>query len=291
MNMEHALTVDVEDAINQAMRNFFGQEMEPTHRVTDNTMRLLDLFAEFDTKATFFILGEVAATHPGLIKEIALQGHELGIHGYSHARYTRLSRVEVKEEITRAKKLVEDISGVEVIGHRAPEFSINQNNLWVLDILLAAGIRYDSSIFPAESGRYGWKGFTKDIDWLNLESGERIIEAPMSSMRVMGKEIPACGGGYLRAFPYSFTRQAFKTIGKSRPVNLYLHPYEIDPPPFQQFYMDEVSHSSLKSRMKLNGYWFNRSTVMPKLRKLLASYRFNTLRSVIHTHLDDIQLL
>lgn len=287
--MEHALTVDVEDAINQAMRNFFGQEMEPTHRVYDNTMRLLDMFAEFDTKATFFILGEVANSHPELIREISSQGHELGIHGYSHKRYTRLSREELRDEIVRAKKLVEDASGQEVLGHRAPEFSINQSNLWALEVLQAEGIRYDSSIFPAESGRYGWKGFTKDIDWFELDNGERIIEAPMSSVRIMGKEIPACGGGYLRAFPYSFTNQAFKAISPRRPVNLYLHPYEIDPPPFQQFYMDEISHSSFKSKIKLKGYWFNRSTVVPKLRRLLSTYRFNTMRSVIQTQLKTEQ--
>lgn len=285
MNQVHAMTVDVEDAINQAMRNFFGQEMEPTSRVVDNTRRLLELFSEFNTKATFFILGEVAQTHPGLIREIAGQGHELGIHGYSHTRYTQLSRAGVKEEINRAKKLVEDISGVEVLGHRAPEFSINQENLWVLDILISAGIRYDSSIFPAESGRYGWKGFTREIDWLVRDNGEKIIEAPMSTIRYLGREIPACGGGYLRAFPYFFTNHAFKVIGQNRPVNLYLHPYEIDVPPFQQFYMEEVSKSSLKSRAKLKGYWFNRRTVMPKLRNLLSTYRFGTMKSIINTQL------
>lgn len=283
--MEHALTVDVEDAINQAMRNFFGTPMVPTERVIDNTRRLLDLFAEFNTRATFFILGEVAETYPELIREIASRGHELGIHGYSHARYTRLSRAEVRDEITRAKKLVEDAGGVEVLGHRAPEFSVDQSNLWVLDELLSAGIEYDSSIFPARSGRYGWEGFNKDIDWFELENGRKIIEAPMSTVRYLGREVPACGGGYLRAFPYAFTRQAFHTIGQSRPVNLYLHPYEIDPPPFQDFYMEKVRRSSTKSKMKLKGYWFNRKSVVPKLRKLLESYRFNTLNSVIHTQL------
>jgi polysaccharide deacetylase family protein (PEP-CTERM system associated) len=278
------MTVDVEDAINQAMRNFFGQEMEPTNRVVENTRRLLDLFEEFNTKATFFILGEVAQAYPGLIREIAGQGHELGIHGFSHARYTRLSRAGVEEEITRAKKLVEDISGAEVLGHRAPEFSINQENLWVLDILISAGIHYDSSIFPAESGRYGWKGFTKEIGWLERDHG-KIIEAPMSTIRYLGREIPACGGGYLRAFPYFFTNHAFKVIGQHRPVNLYLHPYEIDPPPFQRFYMEEVSQSSLKNRARLKGYWFNRRTVLPKLRNLLTTYRFGTLKSIIDTQL------
>jgi polysaccharide deacetylase family protein (PEP-CTERM system associated) len=289
MKMEkriHALTVDVEDAINQAMRNFFGQEMEPTHRVGDNTRKLLELFAEFDVRATFFILGEVAESHPELIREIAAQGHELGIHGHSHARYTQLSRAEVKEEINRAKKVVEDVSGMKVIGHRAPEFSINRDNIWVLDILVDAGIRYDSSIFPAESGRYGWKGFAKDIDWLELDSGKRIIEAPMSTIRMLGRDVPACGGGYLRAFPYEFTSKAFRKIGRERPVNLYMHPYEIDPPPFQPFYMEEIRKSPLKSRMKLKGYWFNRSTVMPKLRKLLETYRFSSLGSVIDKRMD-----
>ncbi len=285
MIIENALTVDVEDAINQAMRNFFHQEMEPTIRVCDNTKVLLDLFAEFEAKATFFILGEVALKYPELIQEIASRGHELGIHGFSHKRYTQLSRVEVKEEITGAKKLVEDISGIEVIGHRAPEFSISRDNLWVLDILISAGIKYDSSIFPAKSGRYGWRGFNKDIGWYELESGQKIIEVPLSTINFFGKEIPTCGGGYLRAFPYAFTRHAFNVIQGSRPVNVYLHPYEIDPPPFQHFYMDKVNSASIKDKAKLKGYWFNRKSVLPKLRRLLNNYRFNTMKKVIDTHL------
>lgn len=286
MSVEHILTVDVEDAINQAMRNFFGQEMEPTIRVFDNTIRLLELFAEFDAKATFFILGEVAHTHPELIREIASQGHELGIHGYSHKRYTHLSKAQVKEEILAAKHLVEDVSGVEVIGHRAPEFSINQENPWVFEVLFSAGIKYDSSIVPVKATRYGWEGFNKEIDHIELGNGERIIEVPLSTMNYFGKEIPVCGGGYLRAFPYIFTRNAFKVIQKTRPVNVYLHPYEIDPPPFQQFYMDQVRYSSVRDKLKLKAYWFNRASVVPKLRNLLGTYRFNTMRQVINSRLN-----
>lgn len=281
----NALTIDVEDAVNQAMRNFFNNEMEPTIRVYNNTMRLLDLFAEYNTRATFFILGEVAKTFPKLIKEISNQGHELGIHGYSHQRYHKLSREEVKNEIVSAKNLVEDISGIEVYGHRAPEFSINKKNLWILDILIDAGIKYDSSIFPANSVRYGWPGFKKDIDWLILDNGKKIIEAPMSTINYLGKTIPACGGGYLRAFPYSFTSHAFKKIIVNRPVNVYLHPYEIDRPPFQQFYMDEIRRSALKDRIKLKSYWYNRRTVIPKLRRLLETYKFNTMCHVINNTL------
>ena len=280
-DVANALTIDVEDAVNQAMRNFFNTEMEPTIRVFDNTMRLLDLFSEYETRATFFILGEVAETFPGLIKEISGRGHELGIHGYSHARYHNLTKKEAREEIVRAKRVVEDITGIEVAGHRAPEFSINKETLWVMEILIDEGIKYDSSIFPASSGRYGWPGFEKDIHWLTLDNGRRIIEAPLSTATYFGKTVPACGGGYLRAFPYLFTSYAFNKIIKQRPVNVYLHPYEIDLPPFQKFYMDEIRKSALRHKVKLKTYWFNRKSVIPKLRRLLETYKFDTMRNVI----------
>ena len=278
----NALTVDVEDAVNQAMRNFFKTEMDPTIRVYENSIRLLDLFSEYNTSATFFILGEVAKIYPELIKEIAKRGHELAIHGYSHARYSNLSKEKAREEIVSAKQLVEDISGIEVIGHRAPEFSINQKTLWVMDILLDAGIKYDSSIIPAKSGRYGWPGFKKDIDWITVESGRKIIEAPLSTTSFLGIEIPVCGGGYLRTFPYFLTNYAFRRVKKHRPVNVYIHPYEIDSPPFQKFYMDAVRKSSFKYKIQLKTYWFNRETVIHKLRRLLETYEFNTMCNVIN---------
>lgn len=279
--LPNALTIDVEDAVNQAMRNLFNQPMEPTFRVQENTSRLLDLLGEFKTKATFFILGEVARSHPELVKKIADHGHELGIHGFSHTRYDLLSRDQVREEIVSAKKLVEDISGSEVLGHRAPEFSIDRDNRWVLEILLESGISYDSSIFPAKMKRYGWRGFNKDIGWFDLENGSRIIEAPLSTVNYFGKEVAVCGGGYLRAFPFIFTDSAFRTVQNKRPVNVYLHPYEIDRPPFQEFYMEAVRNASPRKRWKLRSYWFNRGSVVPKLRKLLSSYPFDTLQHVI----------
>ncbi|UCH15448.1 MAG: DUF3473 domain-containing protein [Bacteroidales bacterium] len=281
-NNVSALSIDVEDAVNQAMRNFFNTDMEPTIRVYDNTMHLLDLLSEFDTKATFFILGEVAKTYPSLIKEMSGRGHELGIHGYSHIHYYKLSKEKAREEIKKAKFLVEDISGIEVIGHRAPAFSINHKTKWVIEVLIDAGIKYDSSIFPANSRHYGWPGFKKDIDWITVNNGRKIIEAPLSTLNFLGKEIPVCGGGYLRIFPFCFTNYAFKKIRNKRPVNVYMHPYEIDTPPFQQFYMDAIRKTSLKNKMQLKAYWFNRKSVIPKLRRLLGRYNFNTLRNVIN---------
>jgi len=279
-----ALTIDVEDAVNQAMRNFFGQDMEPTSRVVDNTMRLLELLNQYNVKATFFILGEVARTFPGLIRNISTQGHELGIHGYSHERYHKLTREQLRKEITTAKNIVEDITGIEVIGHRAPEFSINYSNQWVFEELLDAGIKYDSSVVPLKTGRYGWEGFNRKIEWLEVPDGRKIIEFPLSVGKLLGREIPVCGGGYLRAMPYHLTSKSFRVIAEKHPVNVYLHPYEIDRPPFQSFYMQEIKRAPMKYRIKIRGYWFNRRSVMPKIENLLQTYQFDTVQKVINDY-------
>ncbi|MDF1576029.1 MAG: DUF3473 domain-containing protein [Bacteroidales bacterium] len=285
-DMIHALTVDVEDAVNLAMRYFFARDMAPTYRVKENTLKLLDLFDFFHTKATFFILGEVAETYPELVREIANRGNELGIHGYSHTRYDKLNRKQVFSELKRAKQEVEDVSGQQVLGHRAPAFSINQENSWVLEVLVEAGLKYDSSIFPAGTGRYGWPGFQKDIRRISLRNGTEIIEAPMSTLSILNREFPVCGGGYLRIFPYGMNKFAMNKISGKRPVNMYMHPYEIDPPPFQDFYMDQVRKSSIKARLQLQAYWFNRKTVIPKLSKFLGAYEFDSLSKVIMSELN-----
>jgi len=280
----NALTVDVEDAINLAMRNYFNVEMKPTDRVINNTMKLLDLLSEYSVLGTFFVLGEVAETFPGLIKEIAARGHELGIHGYSHLKYYSLSKEKAREEIIKSKIILEDITGQTVIGHRAPEFSVNKKTNWVLELLIEAGIKYDSSIFPTDSARYGWPGFNKDISLFKLNDGRQIIEAPLSVVSMFGRDIPSCGGSYLRILPYFATKYAFKKIVNYRPVITYLHPYEIDQPPFQKFYEDKIHQSSLKRRIQLSIYWYNRNSVVPKIKRMLQTYNFSTLSSVINEH-------
>lgn len=284
--MYHALTVDVEDAVNQAMRNFFHQDMAPTERVYSNTMRLLDLFSEHGVQGSFFILGEVARAHPDLIREIAGRGHELGIHGDSHRRYHAMGREEIREELRRSKKSVEDLTGVEVVGHRAPEFSIAKQNQWVLELLIDEGFKYDSSVYPVKSSRYGWPEFGPDIRWLEVGGGKGIVEAPLSVAKFAWKTVAVSGGGSFRAFPYAFTRKAIKQIAGSRPFIFYMHPYEIDPPPFQDYYMAAVRSSSFRNKLQLRMYWFNRNSVYPKLGRLLSDHAFLPLREVISRRLS-----
>lgn len=276
-----AFTVDVEDGISLAMIHDFGVDCSQTTRVVTHTRRILELLDEYDTRGTFFILGKVAEDFPELITEIANGGHELGVHGYHHYPFFKMSREEALEEISSAKKLIEDISGEEVLGHRAPRFSITPETKWGLDVIVEAGFQYDSSIMPIKAKRYGWPGFTKEINEISTPLGHKLIEVPLSTMSVLGKEIPVCGGGYLRLFPYLFTKKSFEKIGKERPVITYLHPYEMDTERYPEYYFDELDKAGFLKRNKMKSMWWNRRTVFSKLKTLLKNYDFGMLRDII----------
>lgn len=278
---QSAFTVDVEDGVSLAMIHDFGVECPQTRRVVIHTRRILELLEEHHTQGTFFILGKVAEDFPGLIREISKGGHELGVHGYHHYPFTKMTREQAFEEISSAKKLIENISGQEVLGHRAPRFSIMPETEWGLDVIAEAGFRYDSSIMPFNGRRYGWPGFSKEIDEITTPSGHDLIEVPLSTLTVLGKEIPVCGGGYLRLFPYLFTKKAFEKIGEQRPVIVYLHPYELDTDRYPDYYFDELKKLRLIKRKKMKSMWWNRKSVFKKLDKLLSRYQFNSIEKII----------
>ena len=279
-----AFTVDVEDGVSLAMLHDFGVESPQTKRVVTHTRTILTLLEEHDTKGTFFVLGKVAEEFPELIREIAAGGHELGVHGYNHYQFFKMTREQAFEEISSAKKLIEDISGVEVLGHRAPAFSITPETEWGLDVIAEAGFSYDSSIMPIRGKRYGWPGFTKEIKEMETPSGQKLVEVPLSTLSVLGKEVPVCGGGYLRLFPYLFTKKAFETIGNERPVILYMHPYELDTNRYPDYYFDELAKAGFIKRNKMKSMWWNRKTVHPKLTALLENYHFEPLQDIITTY-------
>jgi len=281
LNFQSAFSVDVEDGISIAMRDAFSVESEQTERVVSLTQRILDLLGAFNAKGTFFVLGQVAEKFPGLVKKIADEGHELGVHGYNHLQFHRMSRDEAFQELTKAKKLIEDISGCEVFGHRAPAFSITPETKWGLDVIAEAGFKYDSSIMPINGIRYGWPGFNKDIHQLTTPSSHTLIEVPLSTVTVFGNEIPVGGGGYLRLFPYLLTKMGFEKIQKKRPVVLYLHPYELDTERYPDYYFDQLKKTGFLKRFKMKSMWVNRASVYPKLSKLLQSYEFDTMINLI----------
>jgi len=285
-----ALTIDVEDGVNIIMRDHFKKEMPPTKRVVQNVQRLLELFGEKEVKATFFILGEIAEHYPRLIKDIASKGHELGVHGYYHDQIFKLTPDSAFNNIKRAKTLIEDISGVKVAGFRAPAFSVSENTSWVFEVLAELDFIYDSSVVPVKAGRYGWPGFNKDIQKLQLKNDRTIIEVPMSVTKFLWKTLPACGGGYLRYFPYFVTNYAFSKIQKKRSPILYLHPYEIDTGKYPGYFYEAKSALPLNKRISLSLYRLNKGTVYEKLSRLLDNFTFMPLSNIINIYKENIKI-
>jgi len=278
-----AFSVDVEDGVSIAMRDVFHTASPQTDRVVVNTRKILNLLAHHDTRATFFLLGKVAEDFPFLPKEIAKAGHEIGIHGYHHLQFFRMTPEQAFQELDRAKKLIEDLIGERVLGHRAPAFSINEDTAWALDIIAELGFKYDSSIVPIRSSRYGWPGYPKDIRNIVTERKNELIEAPISTLNIMGKEIPFSGGGYLRLFPFWVTKLGFQAVEKNRPVILYIHPYDLDTERYPDYYFDHLNKVGFVKRAKIKSNWVNRRTVLPKLGKLLEKHSFDTLWNIINT--------
>lgn len=268
--MINALTIDFEDwyqGLEIPMDAWAGYE----DRVAWSGRRLLALLADAGARATFFVLGPVAERHPALIREIAAAGHEVGTHGYSHTLVYRLSREKFRDELRRSIGLLQDLTNKPVLGHRAPFFSITRDSLWALDELAECGLRYDSSIFPVVNYRYGIPDAPR---WpYEVRHGEQSFqEFPISTYRLLGRNVPIAGGAYFRIFPYWVTRWAFRSINRAgKPAAFYLHPWEIDP---------EHPRIPLPRRIALTHY-YNLGATERRLRRLLADFRFAPMSEVI----------
>ena len=269
--MYNALTIDVEDYY---MVSAFADvvKFEDWHRyesrVEKNTCRLLDLLEEYDVKATFFILGWVAERHPALVQRISAAGHEIASHGYNHRLVYDLTADEFREDVRKAKNVLEDIVGAPVIGYRATSYSVVKKTLWALDILIEAGFLYDSSIFPIHHDRYGFPEADRFPYTVKTRGGE-IVEFPPSTYSLLGMNIPVAGGGYFRLFPLPITKAAIKWINRKekKAVLLYVHPWEID-----------VDQPRLKGgRLSEFRHYINLHTTLPKLRVCMREFKLKPL--------------
>jgi len=230
--MKNILTIDLEEWFHANYHeDVFDPQKTYAVRIVQNTKRLLTLFAEHKAKATFFVLGYVAEKHPQLIRDIAAAGHEIASHGYAHQLIYQQTPKEFKEDVSRAKKCVEDILGKQVKGYRAPSWSITSKSLWAWGILQELGFVYDASVFPIETYLYGLPSSPR-FSYHPTFNGETLdlLEVPSSTVRVFNKNIPFAGGFYFRALPYPVIAQCIKTVNKEgQPAIVYLHPREIDP--------------------------------------------------------------
>jgi polysaccharide deacetylase family protein (PEP-CTERM system associated) len=245
-------------------------------RVERNTYRVLDLLDEFSIKATFFVLGWVAERYPSIVREIDRRGHEIACHGYKHELIYNIGPEKFREDVHLAKKLLQDVCGKKISGYRAPSYSIIDQSLWALDILIEEGFTYDSSIFPIRHDIYGMPGAERFPYQINRPSG-KIHEFPLStvSVRIANRElrVPVAGGGYLRLFPVWFVRKALSRINEieGRPAIVYFHPWETDP--------DQPRiKAGLKSRFR---HYVNLDKTMSKVRYLLTHLQFAPVSSVL----------
>ncbi len=271
----NAMSIDVEDyfqvsAFDSVVSRSSWDARES--RVTANTERLLRIFEESEVRATFFVLGWVAAKYPGLVRQIARLGHEIASHGYWHHLVYEQTPVEFRDDIRRTKHLLEDLSGRRVEGFRAPSYSVTQRSMWALDVLASEGYRYDASVFPIHHDRYGIPDAERHPHIVKLASGS-IVEAPASTIRCGGMNLPIAGGGYFRLLPYAWTRWGIRRLNvmERRPAIFYLHPWEIDP--------DQPRlHATRMTRMR---HYANLGKTEVRLRRMLRDFQFATMADVI----------
>jgi polysaccharide deacetylase family protein (PEP-CTERM system associated) len=264
------MTVDVEDYFQvQAFAHCIdraGWDAFPP-RVDRNTNRVLDLFEAAGVKATFFTLGWVAERFPGLIRRIVQDGHELASHGWDHTRVFTQDPNAFRQDIRRTRLLLEDLGGTAVIGYRAATFSITANTMWAFPILQQEGYQYSSSINPIRHDLYGMPDASR-VPFRPVSDG--VIEIPMTTVRLFGRNWPCSGGGYFRLLPTFLYRSGLARVNRhdGQPGIFYFHPWEIDPD------QPRIENAGWKSRLR---HYTNLGRMEDDLAALLRDFTWDRM--------------
>ena len=229
----NALSIDVEEYYHATI----FQEAVKGHtnglesRVEASTDRVLELLASHDVKATFFVLGEVGAACPAIVRRIATGGHEVACHGYHHDLVFAQSCEAFRVGIRRAKAVLEDVAGQPVVGYRAPSFSIGPSERWAYAVLAEEGFEYDSSVYPIMHDRYGDREAPRFPYEIWRDGSARLVEFPIGTVRLFGVNLPVGGGGYFRLLPGGLVEAGIRRVNarERKPVMFYFHPWELDP--------------------------------------------------------------
>jgi len=275
----HAISVDVED--------WYQSTIDPKSPLSDrfehSTMKVLEAFAARGVRGTFFVLGLAAEKAPHVVKQIADAGHEIQSHGYGHVSNFELDCEALREDLSHAKKLLEDLVGREIYGYRAPCFTVDERNLWALDVLVETGHRYDSSVFPVKTGRYGIDGYPPEPRVVATPGGNRIVEAPVACFDWLGRRRPVGGGGYFRVWPYCVIRKAWRQLERiGRPGVVYFHPYEYDPVEMRVYGVRVPLRRRLHQGLGRKGF-------PRKIDRLLHDFPFGPMSEVFRPLLEELR--
>lgn len=277
------LSFDVEE--HHRIEAAYGMDTpEPTRseyarRMESTTHAILERLASAQARATFYIVGEIAETHPQLIHAIASAGHEIGSHSHDHRRVNRFTPEAFAEDLRMSKARLEQASGQSVVGFRAPTFSVTRATAWAIDVLAECGFRYDSSIFPVRHDRYGVPDAPR-TPFLAQGRDREILELPPATWRILGQNLPVAGGGYFRLFPPVVMRAGLAQLARRTcPAvgMLYFHPWEFDP---------DQPRLPLK-RLSAWRTYVGIGKSFHRLERLLARYQFTRAIDVVDRLLSD----
>ena len=264
----NAFTIDVEDYFQvSAFAPHIPRSEWPIRecRIERNVDCILSMLDEHETKATFFTLGWIAERYPEIVRSIVRNGHELASHGYGHERATEQTPESFFADINVAKLILEDISGTEVKGYRAPSFSIGERNLWAFECLERAGYRYSSSIYPIRHDHYGMPNAPRHAHAIG-----RLVEIPATTLRFLNRNWPASGGGYFRLMPYGLSHWMIDRINRidQLPAVFYFHPWELD------VAQPRIPGISTKTRFR---HYVNIHRMEGRLHRLLADFAWGRM--------------
>jgi len=276
----NALSIDLEDWFHAELVRPHVKHDPPARRVEWAVEPILALLDRHAVKATFFVVGDVLRHHPELIVRIHAAGHEIGCHGWTHRMIHSLVPERFAWEIDTFDREAAKILPVEeIVGFRAPSFSVDQESAWALDILRQRGYLYDSSVFPIRTFLYGVDGcptrpYRPTSSELTIDHADgAFLEFPMSALRVAGLNIPVSGGFYLRATPIALLRELLARVNRrGDPFVIYAHPWETD---------GETPRVRGLSPISRFITYHNLGGTLKKLETLLTRFEFGPLRRVL----------
>jgi len=274
MTIRNAMSIDVEDYFQvSAFEPYVARDSWDRQecRIERNVERILSLLEESNNEATFFTLGWIAERYPAMIRQIVDAGHELASHGMAHIRVTQQDEKQFREDVSDAKKLLEDIGGQGILGYRAASYSIGADNLWALQVLEDVGYRYSSSIFPIKHDLYGMPDAPR---FCFRPNDSDFLEFPVTTVRVAGKNLPCAGGGWFRLVPYPAMRWAMRRVNEKdgQSAIFYFHPWEIDP--------DQPRQAGLSAKTRFRHY-LNLNRMESRLKKLFGDFRWGSMADVL----------
>lgn len=282
--MNNLLTIDLEEWFHildlRGREPAFSDWDSLVPRFELNVERLLQLLSERRVRATFFVLGWVASRYPSTIERIYRLGHEIACHGYKHDLIYDLTQEQFRDDIRRAKAILEGITGKAVRGYRGPGFSITPQNLWALDIIAEEGFEYDGTLYPGCHGHGGVHGLPSEPFIAITLNGHKVVEYPASVWDFGGHRIGFAGGGYFRLVPLVIINRLINSFNEQgKPVMVYIHPRDLDV---------ETPRVQMPLIRQFKCY-VNLSRSYEKLRRVLSQHSFCPISEWELEHYDDLK--